>query len=64
MAVDRKEMIEQERLLQEIAVLYYKDKRTQEEIASLYGISRTKAFQLISEVQQHGIVDIFIDYPE
>lgn len=64
MAVDRKEMIEQERLLQKIAVLYYKEKKTQEEIASLYGISRTKVFQLISEVQQHGIVDIFIDYPE
>lgn len=63
MSVDRAEMLEQQRLLYQIAVSYYAEKKTQEEIAKLYGISRSKVFQLISEAQYLGVVDVFIDYP-
>lgn len=64
MPVNRADMIERQRLLYRIAVAYYEEKKTQEEIARQYGISRSKVFQLMTEMQQHGIVEVFIDYPD
>lgn len=64
MSVDRADMIEHQRLLYRIAVAYYEERKTQEEIAKQHGISRSKVFQFMSEIQQHGIVEVFIDYPD
>lgn len=64
MSVDRANMIEHQRLLYRIAVAYYEGKKTQEEIAKQYGISRSKVFLLIAEMQQRGIVEAIIDYPD
>lgn len=63
MSYDRLEILKQQRLLYQIADAYYERKKTQEEIAKIYGISRSKVFQLISEAQYRGIVETFIDYP-
>lgn len=63
MSSGRAEMLEQQRLLYQIAEAYYRERRTQEEIARTYGFSRSRVVQLLSEAQYCGVVDIFVDYP-
>ena len=46
--------MEDERLLYNIAVSYYVNKMTQQEIADANNISRTKVFRLITEAQERG----------
>jgi DNA-binding transcriptional regulator LsrR (DeoR family) len=47
----------------EISYLYYNEKRTQEEIASLLGISRFKVGRLLKRAIEDGIVSITINDP-
>ena len=54
-------MIEQDSdyaLLTEIAVAYYDQEQTQEEIAKRFGISRIKVGRLLKKARQEGIVEI------
>ena len=54
-------MIEQDSdyaLLTEIAVAYYDQEQTQEEIAKRFGISRMKVGRLLKKARQEGIVEI------
>ena len=56
-------MIEQDSdyaLLTEIAVAYYDQEQTQEEIAKRFGISRIKVGRLLKKARQEGIVEITI----
>ena len=56
--------MEDERLLYNIAVSYYVNKMTQQEIADANNISRTKVFRLITEAQERGIIEVIVNYPE
>jgi len=55
-SIDRREIIE-------ISYLYYNEKKTQEEIASLLGISRFKVGRILKKAIQEGIVSITINDP-
>ncbi|WP_407260455.1 sugar-binding transcriptional regulator [Klebsiella pneumoniae] len=58
-------MIEQDSdyaLLTEIAVAYYDQEQTQEEIAKRFGISRIKVGRLLKKARQEGIVEISVKY--
>lgn len=49
-------------LLTEIAVAYYQDEITQEEIAKKFGISRIKVGRLLKRAKEAGIVEINVRY--
>lgn len=49
-------------LLTEIAVLYYQESATQEEIAKKFSISRVKVGRLLRKAQEEGIVEINVKY--
>ena len=49
-------------LLTEIAVAYYQDEITQEEIARKFGISRIKVGRLLKRAKEEGIVEINVRY--
>lgn len=55
-AIGRREIIE-------ISYLYYNEKKTQEEIATLLGISRFKVGRILKTAIQEGIVSITINDP-
>ena len=49
-------------LLTEIAIAYYQDEITQEEIAKKFGISRIKVGRLLKRAKEEGIVEINVRY--
>lgn len=49
-------------LLTEIAVAYYCDEITQEEIANKFGLSRIKVGRLLKRAKEEGIVEINVRY--
>ncbi|PWC11955.1 transcriptional regulator [Brenneria roseae subsp. americana] len=49
-------------LLTEIAVAYYQDEITQEEIAKKFGLSRIKVGRLLKRAKEEGIVEITVRY--
>lgn len=49
-------------LLTEIAMAYYQDEITQEEIAKKFGISRIKVGRLLKRAKKEGIVEINVRY--
>ncbi|MGC9401819.1 sugar-binding transcriptional regulator [Vibrio genomosp. F10] len=49
-------------LLTEIAVAYYQDGATQEEISRKFSISRAKVGRLLKQARDEGIVDITVKY--
>ncbi len=59
-----KDMIgkEKERLLAEVATLYYYDGLTQEKIAQKLGLSRSTVSRMLNEARRRGIVEIHINY--
>ena len=50
-------------LLADIATWYYKEKKTQSQIARAFGYSRSAISRLLNEAQQEGIIEITITYP-
>ena len=50
-------------LLAEIASLYYVEKKTQAEIAKIFGYSRSAISRLLSEAEEIGIIEFSIKYP-
>jgi DNA-binding transcriptional regulator LsrR (DeoR family) len=50
-------------LLAEIATLYYKEKMTQSQIGKRMGYSRSAISRLLTEAEEHGIVEVTIKYP-
>jgi len=50
-------------LLADIATLYYKEKKTQAEIAQVSGYSRSAISRLLSEAENQGVVEFVIRYP-
>jgi deoxyribonucleoside regulator len=50
-------------LLADIATLYYKEKKTQAEIARIFGYSRSAVSRFLTESESEGIVDFVIKYP-
>ncbi len=46
-----------------ICYLYYREEKTQEEISSLYGLSRFKIIRLLKEARDRGLVTIQINDP-
>jgi len=51
------------KLLAEVAVLYYEDGLTQEQIARQLSISRSNISRLLAEASQRGVVGTRINYP-
>lgn len=49
-------------LLTEIAIAYYENEKTQEEIAKRFGISRIKVGRLLKKAKAEGIVEINVKY--
>lgn len=49
-------------LLTEIAVAYYQDGSTQEEISKKFGVSRAKIGRLLKQAREEGIVEITVKY--
>ncbi|EKF9229608.1 sugar-binding transcriptional regulator [Vibrio cholerae] len=54
--------VESTNLLTEIAVSYYQDGATQEEISKKYTISRAKVGRLLKQARDEGIVEITVKY--
>ena len=52
---------EQDRLLSQVAKLYYVDELGQSEIGDLVGISRTKVSRMLTQARKKGIVQISVD---
>jgi deoxyribonucleoside regulator len=50
-------------LLADIATLYFKEKKTQEEIAQISGYSRSAISRFLSDAEQQGVVEFIIKYP-
>lgn len=50
-------------LLADIATLYYKEKKTQEQIAAELGYSRSAISRFLTEAEENGIVEIHIKNP-
>lgn len=50
-------------LLAEVAMLYYYDGLTQEEIAKRLGVSRSSVSRMLSQARKKRIVEIHINYP-
>ncbi len=49
-------------LLTEIAVLYYQDGATQEEISKKFGLSRVKIGRMLRKAREEGIVEITVKF--
>ncbi|AYV20208.1 MULTISPECIES: sugar-binding transcriptional regulator [Vibrio] len=56
------EQTEETNLLTEIAVAYYQDGATQEEISKRFGLSRVKIGRLLKRARDQGIVEIKVKY--
>lgn len=56
------EKTEETNLLTEIAVAYYQDGETQEEISKRFGLSRVKIGRLLKRAREQGIVEIKVKY--
>jgi DNA-binding transcriptional regulator LsrR (DeoR family) len=54
---------EHHELLANVAELYYKQEKTQAQIARLIGVSRSSISRLLTEARELGIVEIQINYP-
>jgi deoxyribonucleoside regulator len=50
-------------LLADIATFYYKEKKTQSQIAQHFGYSRSAISRLLGEAEQEGIIEITINSP-
>lgn len=50
-------------LLADIATFYFKEKKTQSQIARSFGYSRSAISRLLHEAEQEGIIEITINYP-
>jgi deoxyribonucleoside regulator len=50
-------------LLADIAIFYYKEKKTQSQIAQRFGYSRSAISRLLGEAEQEGIIEITINSP-
>ena len=50
-------------LLADIATFYFKEKKTQSQIAHEFGYSRSAISRLLNEAEQEGIIEIIINYP-
>jgi len=50
-------------LLADVASLYYNEKKTQAEIARVFGYSRSAISRMLTEAEESGIVEITINYP-
>ena len=50
-------------LLADIATFYFKEKKTQSQIARAFGYSRSAISRLLDEAEQEGIIEIAINYP-
>lgn len=60
--MDNNRLTQDYELLTEIAVAYYQDETTQEEIARKFGISRIKVGRLLKRAREQGIVDINVRF--
>ncbi|AHG18938.1 transcriptional regulator [Chania multitudinisentens RB-25] len=60
--MEKKTVSQDNELLTEIAVAYYQDEITQEEIAKKFGISRIKVGRLLKRAKEEGIVEITVRY--
>jgi DNA-binding transcriptional regulator LsrR (DeoR family) len=49
--------------LAQVAVLYYEQEQTQQDIADTLGMSRAKVYRLLKQAREQGVVQIIIDYP-
>lgn len=56
------EQTEETNLLTEIAVAYYQEGATQEEISKKFGLSRVKIGRLLKRAREQGIVEISVKY--
>jgi len=54
--------VENSDLLTEVAVAYYQDGATQEEISKKYAVSRAKVGRLLKQARDEGIVEITVKY--
>jgi DNA-binding transcriptional regulator LsrR (DeoR family) len=53
-----------QRLLERVALLYYEDDLTQEDVAARLSISRSKVVRLLQEARRTGIVQIRVLAPQ
>jgi len=62
---EKKSARDEERLayLARIAMMYYEEQKTQQEIARSLGISRSGVSRLISEARARGVVEIIVHHP-
>ena len=60
--MDKPSVSQEYELLTEIAVAYYCDEITQEEIANKFGFSRIKVGRLLKRAKEEGIVEISVRY--
>ena len=60
--MDKSGLSQEYELLTEIAVAYYCDEVTQEEIANKFGFSRIKVGRLLKRAKEEGIVEINVRY--
>ena len=60
--MEKQTIFQDNELLTEIAVAYYQDEITQEEIANKFGISRIKVGRLLKRAREEGIVEITVRY--
>ncbi|HEY0207616.1 sugar-binding transcriptional regulator [Acerihabitans sp.] len=60
--MEKQTIFQDNELLTEIAVAYYQDEITQEEIANKFGISRIKVGRLLKRAKEEGIVEITVRY--
>ncbi|MBE1275276.1 sugar-binding transcriptional regulator [Enterovibrio baiacu] len=55
-------LLDDTNLLTEIAILYYQQNATQEEISKKFGISRAKVSRLLRRAREEGIVEISVKF--
>ncbi|CZF82922.1 Sorbitol operon regulator [Grimontia celer] len=55
-------LLDDTNLLTEIAILYYQQNTTQEEISKKFGISRAKVSRLLRRAREEGIVEISVKF--
>ncbi|WP_407333436.1 sugar-binding transcriptional regulator [Enterovibrio sp. 27052020O] len=55
-------LLDDTNLLTEIAILYYQQNTTQEEISKKFGISRAKVSRLLRRAREEGIVEITVKF--
>ncbi len=52
-----------ERDILKVCYLYYKEEKTQDEISSLFGVSRFKISRILKEARKRGLVSVTINDP-